>query len=211
MKPVRPTQILPAQLPLKTRGALAIASASIAVLCLLVSGCEGPSSLIGSMLRSPMAMLGLIEPALGSDDSSEPQANDAAEKLVEGWNKPAISLFVTGRLHGYIEPCGCTGLTNQKGGLLRRHTCLKKLREKGYDPALIDTGNMIRRFGQQASLKMKTAYRSIAGIMNYDAIGMGIDDMKAGGVDMLLAIEEVEREQTPFTSANLSLLSLIHI
>ena len=205
MKPVRPTQILPAQLPLKTRGALAIASASIAALCLLVSGCEGPSSLIGSMLRSPMAMLGLIEPALGSDDSSEPQANDAAEKLVEGWNKPAISLFVTGRLHGYIEPCGCTGLTNQKGGLLRRHTCLKKLREKGYDPALIDTGNMIRRFGQQASLKMKTAYRSIAGIMNYDAIGMGIDDMKAGGVDMLLAIEEVEREQTPFTSANLSL------
>ena len=44
MKPVRPTQILPAQLPLKTRGALAIASASIAALCLLVSGCEGPVS-----------------------------------------------------------------------------------------------------------------------------------------------------------------------
>ena len=198
MKSARPTT------QLKSRLSLFSATVAFAALSIFLPGCENSASLLGSLWQAPL--LGLIEPASApTDDKDKKQANDAAEKLVKDWEKPDLTLFVTGRLHGYIEPCGCSGLTNQKGGLLRRATCLKQLKSKGFDPVTIDGGNMIRRFGQQASIKMKTAYRSIAGVMNYDVIGMGIDDMKAGGVDMLLAIEEVGRDPTPFTSANLSL------
>jgi len=144
-------------------------------------------------------------PQSGSDEDSNEKSNAAAD-LVDGWEKQDLTLFVTGRLHGYIEPCGCTGLTNQKGGLLRRHTCQKMLKAKGFDPVSIDAGNMIRRRGQQPSIKMKTAYKSIASIMNYDAIGMGIDDVKAGGSDMYLAMVDADREEdSPFTSGNMQL------
>lgn len=168
--------------------------------------------MISVFLGSPISIFGAAETETGSvvapqAGSDENEKSNAAAELVEGWEKPDITLFVTGRLHGYIEPCGCTGLTNQKGGLLRRHSCQKMLKAKGFDPISIDAGNMIRRRGQQPSIKMKTAYKSIAGseIMNYDAIGMGIDDVKAGGTDMYLAMEEAEREDSPFTSANMDL------
>ncbi|WP_157665052.1 multiheme c-type cytochrome [Mariniblastus fucicola] len=202
MNSVRPNM---ATLPLRFfRAATAILFASV---CIFVLGCENPSSLIGSILRSPISILGLGQAEAPGGQDSDASADDsyAAAKLVEGWEIPDLTLFVTGRLHGYIEPCGCTGLTNQKGGLLRRHTCLNLLKSKGFDPVTVDAGNMIRRFGQQPSIKMKTAYKSIAQIMNYDVIGMGVDDMKAGGVDMLLSMEEAGRTETPFTSANMKL------
>ena len=209
MNPVRPSR---QRLPSRTvRAVRILATLLFASFCTVLIGCENPASWIGTILRTPVSLFSHVKAthsegnSSSTDDDSKKQDNDAAEKLVQGWEKPDLTLFVTGRLHGYIEPCGCTGLTNQKGGLLRRHTCQKLLKEKGFDPISIDAGNMIRRFGQQPSLKMKTAYKSIANIMNYEAIGMGIDDMKAGGVDMLLAMEEAERAKTPFTSLNLSL------
>lgn len=176
-----------------------------ASICIFVLGCENPASLIGSFLQSPIAILGFADTFQESSSDGKSKESNAAAELVAGWEKPDLTLFVTGRLHGYIEPCGCTGLTNQKGGLLRRHTCQKLLQAKGFDPISIDTGNMIRRRGQQPSIKMKTAYNSIANIMKYDAIGMGIDDTKAGGVDMLLAMEEAGRADSPFTSGNMQL------
>ena len=179
-----------------------VAVTLFAVSALFVIGCENPASILSMVIDSPLSIF------VGSDSVSSRISQDdssAASKLVQGWDKPDVTLFVTGRLHGYIEPCGCTGLTNQKGGLLRRHTCQKVLQGKGWNPISIDAGNMVRRFGQQPALKMKTAYKSIAQIMKYDAIGMGIDDLKVGGTDMLLAIEEAGRTSTPFTSANMTL------
>ena len=200
MKSVRPQTV---SFPLRL--VRACVTTLFAMICIFVLGCENPTSLISTILRTPISLLGLAETSQGGNDKTQKEDSNAAAELVEGWGKQDLTLFVTGRLHGYIEPCGCTGLTNQKGGLLRRHTCQKMLKAKGFDPVCIDTGNMIRRFGQQPSIKMKTAYKSIAGIMNYDAIGMGIDDIKAGGVDMLLAMEEANRTESPFTSANLEL------
>ena len=184
-----------------TRTAATLMFASTAI---LVLGCENPVLFLGMVVDSPFSIFSDSD----SDPESFAQTTDdprAADTLVKDWKKPDVTLFVTGRLHGYIEPCGCTGLDNQKGGLLRRHTCQKILQAKGWDPVSIDAGNMVRRFGQQPSLKMKTAYKSIARIMKYDAIGMGIDDLKVAGADMLVAIEEAGREQTPFTSANMML------
>ena len=45
--------------------------------------------------------------------------------------KPKVALVVSGMQQGFMEPCGCTGLTNQKGGLMRRHTLIKQIKENG--------------------------------------------------------------------------------
>src|SRR5215203_4940849 len=47
------------------------------------------------------------------------------------WPKPDVALVFSGEQNGYLEPCGCERLENQKGGLKRRFTFLKWLREKG--------------------------------------------------------------------------------
>ena len=180
---------------------------------LLVIGCENPASLLSTVISSPFSFFSNGESKTPKtkapvQESSSSNKSGSADELVKGWEKPDLTLFVTGRLHGYIEPCGCTGLSNQKGGLLRRHTCQKMLQAKGWNPVSIDAGNMIRRFGQQPAIKLKTAYKSISKIMKYDAIGMGIDDMKVSGGDMLLSIEEAkqtEESPTPFTSVNMAL------
>ena len=65
----------------------------------------------------------------------------AAVKPCQDWLPPQFALFVTGRQHGYIEPCGCTGLDQAKGGLSRRHSVLRDLRNRGWDVVPIDVGN----------------------------------------------------------------------
>src|SRR6188768_2280077 len=50
--------------------------------------------------------------------------------LFSGWPKPKVALVLTGQQMGYLEPCGCTGLENQKGGLARRHTLIRELSEQ---------------------------------------------------------------------------------
>jgi hypothetical protein len=186
----------------------AIITLTFVFAAIVTLGCENPVSVLTSIVNLRLLS---DRPSIGNgnsaslDDDAKADSGNAATELVRDWEKPEVTLFITGRLHGYIEPCGCTGLTNQKGGLLRRHTCQKLLKEKGFDPVCIDAGNQIRRFGQQPSIKLKTAYQAIAGIMNYDAIGMGIDDTKVSGADMALSIAESKPEVNPFTSANLLL------
>ena len=47
------------------------------------------------------------------------------------WPKPDVALVFSGEQDGYLEPCGCAGLENQKGGLKRRFTFLKELARQG--------------------------------------------------------------------------------
>ena len=120
--------------------------AILAVCGFMAAGCGNPlaefgvtiSGGVGSMTESVLAMVlvtGSPDPAQTED---EPEAESPkAEDLVSDWQQPQVTLFVTGRQHGYIEPCGCTGLENQKGGLMRRHSVQKVLLERGWDLSLI--------------------------------------------------------------------------
>jgi len=128
-----------------------------------------------------------------------------AEDLVKDWDKPDVALFVTGRLHGYIEPCGCTGLDKQKGGLLRRRTCQKLLLSRGWDLVNIDAGNQIRRKGQQARIKLGTTYDALCKQMGYQAIGLGVDDVSIASIDLVQTILNVIDDDNPFLSANVSI------
>ena len=73
--------------------------------------------------------------------------------LFENWEQPRLLLFFTGFLEGYVEPCGCAGIENMKGGLSRRHTAIQQLERKGWSILPIDAGNLNRSFGIQEELK----------------------------------------------------------
>ncbi|HUT94047.1 MAG TPA: multiheme c-type cytochrome [Thermoguttaceae bacterium] len=116
--------------------------------------------------------------------------------IFEGWPKPKWALLVSGRLDGYLEPCGCAGLDRMKGGLSRRYSMLEQLRgERGWPVAAVDVGGLVKGFGPQANLKFQTAVNSLQG-MRYNAIAIGKRDLQLG-VDGLVS--------GPFVSANVAL------
>ena len=138
----------------------------------------------------------------GSVDTHTVPDNDAP-KPFEGWGTPKLVLVATGRMHGYLEPCGCTGLENQKGGMARRHTLLKQLAERGWPVVPLDVGNQVRRFGPQAERKMQQAALAL-GTMKYQAVALGPDDLRMSSGDLLSMVTD---EQTRmFLSANVAII-----
>ncbi|MEZ6057890.1 MAG: multiheme c-type cytochrome [Planctomycetaceae bacterium] len=56
-----------------------------------------------------------------------------------GWETPALAFVLSGEMHGYIEPCGCT--EGQVGGLMRRATLIKTIQEEKKWPVIgLDNG-----------------------------------------------------------------------
>ncbi|TWT52164.1 multiheme c-type cytochrome [Allorhodopirellula solitaria] len=121
------------------------------------------------------------------------------------WPVPDVTLFITGQQHGYIEPCGCTGLENQKGGVARRMTFANRLRQAGWDLLPIDAGNLIRRFGRQAEIKF---HRSLEALreMQYAAVGFGPDDVRIGVGDLIQEAAAESPDQAVYYSANVVLI-----
>ena len=119
----------------------------------------------------------VIKPHGGKAEAKKAVKHEPAEALLKNWPTPKFALFVTGRQHGYIEPCGCSGLENAKGGLSRRHSMLNLLRDRGWNMVAVDVGNQVRRFGKQAEIKFDRTV-SILRLMQYDAIGFGPDDLR---------------------------------
>jgi len=140
-----------------------------------------------------------------SVSTDEPAHSDPV--LFADWPDPDFVLFVTGRQHGYIEPCGCTGLENQKGGLMRRHQLQSELRAKGWELACIDLGNQIKRFGIQPSIKLGVTYQALCQVMGYQAIGFGPEDLKLPAMELLQNMLNGQNQTNPFISANVVLNS----
>ena len=124
-----------------------------------------------------------------------------SDELFANWTKPQLLLVISGEQMGYIEPCGCAGLENQKGGLGRRHTFLKQLDQRGWPRISLDLGNQVRRFGAQQEIKFHTTIEALR-TMRYSAIGFGPDDLRLP-VGELLA--DAAGDESAFVSANVSL------
>ena len=139
-------------------------------------------------------------------DESEDEKIGKAEDLVKDWSKPTFALFITGRQHGYIEPCGCITLARQKGGLMRRHTVQKILQDRGWDVIALDAGNQVRRFGQQPVIKLGKTYEALCKEMNYEMIGLGPDDLKLSAIDLAQKMNDKIGDRNPFTCANVTVL-----
>jgi hypothetical protein len=105
-----------------------------------IAGCYGPTNWLNQIVsscvnsiwqdqddetKSPQTQDPAASKAVqGSGDQEHDHEEAKAEDLIKDWDKPDFAIFYTGNQQGYIEPCGCTGLENQKGGLMRRHLSL---------------------------------------------------------------------------------------
>lgn len=162
---------------------------------------------IGAM--RPTSRLATITsmPALMDDDEAESSAMKDPNDVAKDWEKPDVTLFISGRQHGYIEPCGCITLARQKGGMMRRHRVQKILQGRGWDLIPIDAGNQVRRFGQQPLLKLSKTYEGLCKVMKYDAIGLGPDDLKLPSLDLVQTMNNVNPgNNIPFMCANVEVL-----
>jgi len=120
------------------------------------------------------------------------------------WPEPKLALVITGMEEGYLEPCGCAGLDRMKGGMGRRHTLFKQLREKGWPVVGIDVGGLARGFGRQAEMKFQTLAESKRK-MGYDAIAFGADDLRLPAGELVAVAAGVEDKPSPFVAANVGL------
>ncbi len=125
----------------------------------------------------------------------------AAEPLFVDWPKPKLALVITGRQYGYLEPCGCSGLDNQKGGLVRRSTLIKQLKSQGWPVLPLDAGNQVRRFGRQAEVKFQFTLQGLSE-MGYRAIAFGPDDLRLPASELYGILANV---QPKFVAANIEL------
>jgi hypothetical protein len=123
-----------------------------------------------------------------------------------GWPKPAVAIVLTGQQLGYIEPCGCTGLENQKGGLARRHTLLRLLRdERGWPVVALDVGSQVRRYGRQQEIKFQHTASALR-TLGYAGVVLGASDLKLP-VGELFSGTNPDDKPSIFTAANVALLS----
>jgi hypothetical protein len=111
--------------------------------------------------------------------------------------------MLTGRMKGYLEPCGCTGLENQKGGLARRHVFLQSLLEREWKVAPLDVGSQVKRYGAQAELKFQMSVEAL-NKMGYLGVAFGAEDLRLS-VDALISASV---DDSPFMCANASVLDL---
>ena len=158
--------------------------------------------------RSPEHEL-VAELQAATDPSADPPAGHAAEGGGEPphystWSTPAVTLVVTGQQNGYLEPCGCTGLDRQKGGVARRFTLLRQLRELGWELLPIDVGNQVRRYGRQAEIKYHRSLEALRA-MDYVAVGFGPDDVRLSVGDLIQEAAAESQDEAVYLSANVVL------
>ncbi len=133
-------------------------------------------------------------------DTVDPVATNGP--IFVDWPKPDVALLFSGEQDGYLEPCGCAGLENQKGGTMRRATLIKQLRADGWPLVAMDLGGQEKRFGAQAEIKFNTVMESLIA-MGYAAVGLGPQDLR---MDLLSVVINWEPDQSPFVSANVAIL-----
>lgn len=121
------------------------------------------------------------------------------------WPLPRLALAITGNQYGYIEPCGCTGLENQKGGLARRMTFYDQVRDAGWPLLPINAGNQVRRFGRQPEIKFQSTAQGLQQ-MGYQAVGFGPDDLRLGVGELVAVAAADDPQQGMFVSANVTLI-----
>jgi len=88
------------------------------------------------------------------------------------WEKPVVAMVLTGQMHGYVHPCGCSD--PQYGGLVRRYNFIESLKGKGWDVVGLDLGELPQTQGihAQSLLKFDLAMKALA-TMGYRGVGIG--------------------------------------
>ena len=163
----------------------------------------------GCLLATSFVPIGAAVPERGP--GVDPQLAETFQgrngAVFGGWEKPAAVLVVTGELDGYIEPCGCTGKENQKGGLSRRRNFLAAIEAAGWPAVSVDLGGQVRRFGRQSEAKFQSIADGLR-TMGYAAVGFGAADLRLPAEELVAAVAAVGDARTPFVSANVGLFGI---
>ena len=124
---------------------------------------------------------------------------DSPTPLLDGWQKPAVTLLLTGEIHGYMEPCGCT--ENQSGGMSRRGDLYKRLTDRGWPVVGFDLGGSIKRNRTQSQFKFEAIAQSLNDL-GFRALNLGPEELRLG-VDYLFSQHNVDEEDAlGFLSCN---------
>lgn len=126
-------------------------------------------------------------------------------EVFQDWPTPKAVLVFTGELDGYIEPCGCTGKENQKGGLSRRRNFFSALAASGWPVVPLDLGDQVNRFGRQTEIKFGSIVDGLKA-MQYAAVGFGPKDLRLPAEEVVAAVSAVGETPTPFVCANVGLI-----
>lgn len=126
--------------------------------------------------------------ATASDTESKSTANGdtrpAPGTYLQGWEKPAVALLLTGEQHGYLEPCGCS--ETQSGGMARRADLVRILTEvKGWDVVGLDVGGTLKRARRQDQIKFEKLFEAFRQL-HYLAVGVGVEELRLGA-DFILS------------------------
>ena len=198
----------PALAPLDSKNSIVVppATTSVADLAQDERNTKIASNPLAESSRGTRTLLAKEPPAIPETPLVVATEAERNQKIAEGWAKPWACLFLTGRQHGYIEPCGCTGLENQKGGLNRRDTLLQSMVNRGWDVIPIDTGDQVRRIGRQSEMKFsRTA--EVLKLMNYRAVMYGIEELNLSSTELYLKLTNENGDFiSPFVAANVSVL-----
>jgi hypothetical protein len=145
------------------------------------------------------------QPSPAADTKTATAAVLPPDPPFKDWPKPAVALFFTGQQLGYIEPCGCTGLENQKGGLARRHTLIRQLQDERSWPVVpLDVGSQVRRYGRQQEIKFQHTANALR-TLGYRAVALGAEDLRLPAGELFAATNPDDKPSI-FTGANVALL-----
>ncbi|QDT17924.1 multiheme c-type cytochrome [Alienimonas californiensis] len=148
-----------------------------------------PQILVGAAIGAAVLGLGafILSRGAGLTDGGDDVPSDvtiaggAADPYLDplaAWEKPTAAVVLTGEVHGYLEPCGCS--EKQNGGVARRSALFKELRdEKGWDVVAADLGGTVRRNRLQTELKF-AAMRRALDQMGYGVLNLGPEELRLG-------------------------------
>jgi hypothetical protein len=125
-------------------------------------------------------------------------------KFFEDWPKPKVALVITGVIDGYIEPCGCAGIDRMEGGMSRRYSMFKQLRDRGWPVVGLDVGGLANGFGREAEIKFQTMVEGMLKT-DYDAIALGASDLRLPTGEIAAVAANLKGQQSQFVSANVAL------
>ncbi len=170
-------------------------------------GCKESPPPSAPIPMPPLPKAEVLATKSGTEVAAAPKTEVIPKQpLFEGWPEPKLVLFITGQQQGYIEPCGCTGLEHQKGGLARRQALLTELREKrGWNVVPVDVGSQSKRFGKQPEIKFQRTAEALRA-MDYQAVTLGADDLRLTAGELTAATNPDDKPSI-FVSANVAVLA----
>ena len=115
-----------------------------------------------------------------------------------------VKLVLTGSVHGQLDPCGWK--KNPLGGLSRKYIAIENMRKKGYNPLILDAGDMFFSKTNIAGSIKAEKFRCSTMLKGYEKIGC--DALNIGKYELLAGVsflKEMENKykSIPFISANI--------